>query len=148
MTTGPVRSVRDLVLDAVLHAAPMMVFAYDRDGTCLFSEGAGLSAAGVAAGELVGVNLWDFYAHDPDLVERMRRPLQGGTFLETDRVGDRTFDTWYLPLGEDADAVTYALGVAVDVTDRARAQEDLQLYRAFVDAARAARRRTGRSLRG
>ena len=51
--------------------------------------------------------------------ERMRRPLRGETFLETDRVGDLTFDTWYLPLGEDADAVTYALGVAVDVTDRA-----------------------------
>ncbi len=135
MTAGQAGSVRDLVLDAVLHAAPMMVFAYDRDGTCTFSEGAGLSAAGVAAGELVGANLWDYYADDPDRVERMRRPLRGETFLATARVGDQTFDTWYLPLGEDAEGVTAALGIAVDVTDRARAQEDLQLYRSFVDAA-------------
>ena len=31
--------------------------------------------------------------------------------------------------------MTSALGISVDVTDRTRAQEDLQLYRAFVDAA-------------
>ncbi len=135
MTTGQVRSVRDLVLDAVLHAAPLMVFAYDRDGTCTFSEGAGLSAVGVSPGEVVGANLWDYYADNPDMVERLRRPLRGETFLETDRVGDRTFDTWYLPLGEDAEGVTAALGISMDVTDRTRAEEDLELYRAFVDAA-------------
>ena len=135
MTTGQVRSVRDLVLDAVLHAAPLMVFAYDRDGTCTFSEGAGLSAVGVSPGEVVGANLWDYYADNPDMVERLRRPLRGETFLETDRVGDRTFDTWYLPLGEDAEGVTSALGISMDVTDRTRAEEDLELYRAFVDAA-------------
>ena len=65
----------------------------------------------------------------------MLRPLRGETFLDTRRVGDRTFDTWYLPLGGDAEGVTSALGISVDVTDRTRAQEDLQLYRAFVDAA-------------
>jgi PAS domain-containing protein len=89
----------------------------------------------VAAGVLVGTNLWDYLADDPDLVERLRRPLRGETFLDTDRVGDRTFDTWYLPLGEDAGGVTSALGISVDVTDLTRAQEDLRLYRAFVDAA-------------
>ncbi len=135
MTTGHVRSVRDLVLDAVLHAAPLMVFAYDRDGTCTFSEGAGLSAAGVAPGELVGANLWDHFADDAAMLERMRRPLRGETFLQTDRVGDRTFDTWYLPLGDDPDGPTSALGISVDVTDRIRAQDDLELYTAFVDAA-------------
>ena len=131
MTTGQVRSVRDLVLDAVLHAAPMWVFGYDHDGTCTFSEG----AAGVAPGDVVGANLWQYFADDPGLVERMRRPLRGETFLDTRRVGDRTFDTWYLPVGSDAGRVTSALGISVDVTDRTRAQEDLQLYRAFVDAA-------------
>ncbi len=134
MTTGQVRSVRDLVLDAVLHAAPMAVFVYDRDGTCTFSEGTGPGAAGAPPGEMVGANLWDRYAEDPDRVERMRRPLRGETYLDTDRVGDRTFDTWYAPLGEDAD-VTSAVCIRLDVTDRTRAQEDLQLYRAFVDAA-------------
>ena len=129
MTTGQVRSVRDLVLDAVLHAAPMWVFGYDRDGTCTFSEG----AAGMAPDGVVGANLWDSLADDPGLVERMRRPLRGETFLDTRRVGDRTFDTWYLPVG--GGGATSALGISVDVTDRTQAQEDLQLYRAFVDAA-------------
>jgi signal transduction histidine kinase len=121
-------SVRDLALDAALRAAPMTVFAYDRDGTCTF-------AAGAAPGEAVGANLWDNHADDPDLVARLRRPLRGETCLNTDRVGDRIFDTWYLPLGQDTTGVTSAVGIRLDVTDRARAQEDLRLYREFVDAA-------------
>ena len=28
-----------IVLDAILRSAPVIVFAYDRDGTCTFSEG-------------------------------------------------------------------------------------------------------------
>jgi signal transduction histidine kinase len=131
VTTGQVRSVRDLVLDADLHAGPMRVFGNDRDGTCTFSEG----AAGVAPGEIIGANLWDYFADDPGRVERMRRPLRGETFLDTRRVGERTFDTWYLPVGGDVGGATSALGISVDVTDRIRAQDDLQLYRAFVDAA-------------
>jgi signal transduction histidine kinase len=130
VTTGRVRSVRDLVLDAVLRTAPVWVFGYDRDGTCTFSEG----AAGVAPGVVIGANLWDYFADDPGRVERMRRSLRGETLLDTRRVDERTFDTWYLPVGDASDA-TSALGISVDVTDRTRAQEDLQLYRALVDAA-------------
>jgi signal transduction histidine kinase len=130
VTTGRVRSVRDLVLDAVLRTAPVWVFGYDRDGTCTFSEG----AAGVAPGVVIGANLWDYFADDPGRVERMGRSLRGETLLDTRRVDEKTFDTWYLPVGDASDA-TSALGISVDVTDRTRAQEDLQLYRALVDAA-------------
>jgi signal transduction histidine kinase len=134
MTTGQAPSVRDPTLDAVLHPAPLVAFVYDRDGTCIFSVANGPSTA-VAPLEVVGANLWDVYADDPDRVERLRRPLRGETYLGTDRVGERTVDTWFLPLGADEEGVTSALGIMVDVTDRTRAQDDLQLYRAFVDAA-------------
>ncbi len=127
-----------IVLDGILRSAPVIVFAYDRDGTCTFSEGAGLAALGLAPAEMVGRNLWSYYADQPLLADRLRRALDGETFLSTDRLGDRTFDTWLLPLLPLQDGpgpADQALGISVDVSDRSRAEDDLGVYRALVDAA-------------
>jgi PAS domain S-box-containing protein len=135
--TGPAtgRSMRDLVLDGLLRSAPLSVFGYDADGTCFFAEGAALRDMGVEPGELVGQNLWELYAGQPDIVERMNRALAGETFRETDTLRDHTYDTWYLPLTEPGDGDTRAAGITMDVTDRAAAEAAEQLYRAFAEAA-------------
>ena len=134
--TGPTtRSTRDLVLDGLLLSAPLSVFGYDTDGVCFFSEGAALYDMGVQPGALVGKNLWELYADEPHVVERMNRALTGETFRDTDTVRDRTYDTWYLSLTEPGDGDARAAGISMDVTDRAAAEAAERLYRAFAEAA-------------
>ena len=134
--TGPTtRSTRDLVLDGLLRSAPLSVFGYDAHGVCFFSEGAALHDMGLQPGELVGKNLWELYADEPHVVERMKRALTGETFRDTDTVRDRTYDTWYLPLTEPGDDALCAAGITMDVTDRAAAEAAERLYRAFAEAA-------------
>ena len=118
-------------------AAPLCVFGYDRDGICFFSEGAGAERHGRHPGELVGTNLWDYFADDPDLVERMT-PTAGAArpSWRPTGVGDRTFDTWYLPLAGRRAARRRAAGhLRRRHRPGPRPRRTSQLYRAFVDAA-------------
>jgi PAS domain S-box-containing protein len=135
MTESTPRAMREGVLDGLLRSAPLSVFAYDASGVCVFSEGAALLEMGLTPGELVGKNLWELYADRPHIVDRMKRALDGGTFLETDSVAERTYDTWYLPLSQPGAAEPFAVGVSVDVTGRVAAETAQRLYRAFVEAA-------------
>jgi PAS domain S-box-containing protein len=135
MTTPTTRSTRDLVLDGLLRSAPLAVFGYDAAGTCVFSEGAALHDLGLQPGELVGTNLWEIYGDQPHVVDRMKRALDGDTFRQTDTIGDRTYDTWYLPLSEPDTDAPMGVGISVDVTDRVAAEAAEQLYRAFAEAA-------------
>ncbi len=133
--TPATRSMRDLVLDGLLSGAPLAVFAYDETGTCVFSEGAVLDQLGLRPGDLVGEDLFARHGSDPDLVDRMRRALGGDTIRRTDTVGEHTYDTWYLPLARDVSERAMAVGISVDVTDRAAFEAAQRLYRAFADAA-------------
>jgi len=134
--TGPTtRSTGDLVLEGLLRSAPLSVFGYDAHGVCFFSEGAALHDMGLQPGELVGKNLWELYADEPHVVERMKRALTGETFRGTDTVREHTYDTWYLPLTEPGDDDPCAAGITIDVTDRAAAEAAERLYRAFAEAA-------------
>ena len=123
------------VLAGILRSAPVVVFAYDDKGVCTFSEGAGLAALELQPGAMVGVDLWAYYADRPVLLDRLRRALGGETFRFTDVISDRTFDTWLLPLEDAPGPSRHALGISVDVTARARAEGDLGVYQALVDAA-------------
>ena len=52
-------------LDHLLARAPLVLFAFDRDGIVTLSEGRGLSAMGLAPKELIGRSVFELYANDP-----------------------------------------------------------------------------------
>ncbi len=135
MTRSVTQSTRDLVLDGLLRSAPLAVFAFQADGTCVFSEGSALHQLGFRPQELVGTDLWEMYRAEPHILDRMRRALDGETVQATDTIGERTYDTWFLPLTDSTADEPMAVGISVDVTDRVLAQAAGHLYRAFAEAA-------------
>ncbi|HEU4911140.1 MAG TPA: PAS domain-containing protein [Actinomycetes bacterium] len=128
-------STRDVVLDALLNQLPVVVFAAGTDGVCTYSEGGGLPSIGLTAGQMVGVDLFEAYAHRPQGVARLKAALAGQDVSYAWRLNDRTFETRLQPLHGPDGSVDGLIGISLDITEKTLAQEDLELYRAFVDAA-------------
>ncbi|MGH8892597.1 MAG: PAS domain-containing sensor histidine kinase, partial [Actinomycetes bacterium] len=132
MTPGD--PVRELVLDSLLEQVPLVVFAYDRAGLCTYCDGAGLSAVALRPAELVGANLLELSDHLPGQADHLRGALDGKSASYTWRRGEASFDTWLTPLTDASGEVVGAIGITLDVSEKARDKDDLDLHRAFVDA--------------
>jgi len=115
-----------LRLRTMVRNAPVVLFAIDRHGVFTLSEGKGLAAMGFSPGEIVGRSAFEVYQHEPDCLENFHRALAGECFTVPYRVGGHVFDIYHEPVfGEDG-AYAGTMGVIVDVTERARAEESLR----------------------
>mgnify|MGYP000857512698 CR=1 FL=1 len=113
-------------LSTVVANAPVVLFAVDTAGTFTLSEGRGLAALGLQPGEVIGRSAFELYADVPAIGQALRGALAGATLHERVTVGALTFDTAFTPLREDAGAVVGVIGLAVDVTERQRAEDALR----------------------
>jgi PAS domain S-box-containing protein len=104
----------------VVHHAPVVLFAVDRDGIITLSEGAALAAMGFRSGELVGRSAYDLYKDNPVVLDNFRRTMDGESFTSVVELGDVTLETWLSPLRDKDGAITGVLGVSTDISDRLR----------------------------
>jgi len=112
-------------LDTVVSNVPVVLFALDEDGVFTLSEGRGLDALGWEAGEVVGRSAFDLYADYPEVLDAIRRALDGEEVSAVQRIGNRIFETAYQPVVEDG-SVAGVIGVGTDITDRRRRERELQ----------------------
>jgi PAS domain S-box-containing protein len=113
-------------LRLIVSSAPIVLFALDRDGLFARSEGKGLAALGLRPGELVGRSVWEVHRDEPAILDNVRRALGGESFTSIVEARGATLDAWYLPLRGADGEVTGVVGVAVDITDRKKAEEALR----------------------
>jgi PAS domain S-box-containing protein len=109
---------RENQLHWVIDHAPVAVFALDREGTVTLSEGRALRDLGLAPGERVGRNVFEFHKDHPTIPGDTRRALAGEAFHTTARVGDVTIETWFMPHYDENGRLDGTVGVALDVTER------------------------------
>jgi PAS domain S-box-containing protein len=112
-------------LDTVVSNVPVVLFALDDDGVFTLSEGRGLDALGLEAGEVVGRSVFDLYADYPAVTEPISRALDGEKVDTVQRIDDRVFETAYQPIVEDG-RVSGVIGVATDVTGRRERERKLE----------------------
>ena len=110
-------------LSAVISNLPIILWALDRDGCVTLSEGSGLAALDVKPRELVGRSVFDMYRDVPEVIANTRRVLAGETFTVVVNLGKVDVETWYSPLRDRQGAVTGAIGVSLDVTERRAAEQ-------------------------
>ncbi|MFD1730377.1 PAS domain-containing protein [Deinococcus malanensis] len=65
------------VLQAVVSSAPLILFALDRQGRYLLSDGAALATLGRQPNELIGQSAHEVYRQQPQVLEPMKRALVG-----------------------------------------------------------------------
>ena len=106
---------------------PIILFALDRDGVFVLSEGQGLGVLGIQPGQAVGRSVFDVYRDTPQVLQLVRRALAGESFSATVELGRLAFETWYNPLRDAGGSVTRILGVAVDISRRVQAEQQLHV---------------------
>jgi len=121
------------MLRSLIDATPSVLFSLDAEGRFLFSEGRGLEAIGRRPGEVVGQSIFELYAGNPDILDKVRAALQGETIFGTVETLGRAYDVVYRPV-VDKDGCTHGIvGAAYDVTERKAAIDTLTAVLNSVD---------------
>ncbi|MRG97292.1 PAS domain S-box protein [Polyangium spumosum] len=109
-------------LRALLDNAPVVLWAVDRDGLITFAEGKGLAHLGFRPGELVGTSALDLPVEGGVGIPQVSEPLAGRVYKGEISVAGVWFEHAAWPLRDASGAVTGALGVSTDITERRRAE--------------------------
>lgn len=112
-------------LRSVIAHAPIGLFAFDRQGRVTFSDGRGLDPRGPLRGLTVGATLADCAKELPVLLDVVQRALRGETLTVSALAAQalRTYEICCTPVLDAEGMVAEVIGVATDVTYRARAAE-------------------------
>ena len=125
----------DLRLRALVGRAPMILWALDENGIFTFSEGKSLEALGLSPGEVVGRSVFEVYAGEPKILEDQRRALAGEEFTSHIELGELLLEARYSVLRGEAGEIRGITGVAVDISERRRAEEEREQALSLLRAA-------------
>lgn len=116
------------ILETTIDAAPLVLFALDREGRFTFSGGKGLHDLGLRPGQVVGRSVYELYHDMPETLDHVRRALAGEDFSALDVLprGERVYETRWSPSWDGEGNQLGVIGVATDVTERVRMQEQLR----------------------
>ncbi|WP_316975773.1 EAL domain-containing protein [Shumkonia mesophila] len=109
---------------AVIGNLPVVLFSLDAAGVFTLCEGKEPEALGLKSEQVIGKSAFDIYAGYPGLVADIRRALAGEAVVSPLQIDDRSFECAFSPVRNDT-AVTGVIGVAINITRRARAQKEL-----------------------
>lgn len=140
----------EALLRSVIFNAPVVLSVYDRNGTCVFSEGRAFERLGVSPADRVGRSFVELRGDLEEAERDFARLLAGESFSARRQVGEAVFDVRYGPLREPGGGdgeVVGVISVAVDVTDLERAEQERRaLLRQLLTAQEAERRRVAADL--
>jgi len=110
-------------LQQVVNSAPVLLFATDRNGIYTLSEGSEVRAFGARPGDAVGKSAFERYRDVPAITDSIRRALAGEKFTALADIRGRTYECLCSPTVGEQGEVTGMIGVATDITERRRAEQ-------------------------
>ncbi len=117
---------RAALLFVVINNAPLVLFGTDASGVIRFSRGKALEALGLEQDELVGQSVFDLYVNEPAVADSARRALAGELVTARLHLDGVVHETRFGPIRDRDGNIAGMLGVAIDITERARAEDDLE----------------------
>ena len=119
-------------LQAIASNLPVITFALDSEGVFTFENGAALKTLGLEPGWSIGRSVFETYAAFPDVLENVRRALSGEEVVATVEIANMYFHTIYTPQRDENGEVEGVIGVATNITERWRLEQELE-YRSNHD---------------
>lgn len=121
-------------LQTVLNNAPITIFAIDNKGVFTVSEGKGLQRVGLRPGENVGVSAYDLFGLFSVALQTgesitgetlLRRVLSGEALSGVTELRGVYFENQFVPLRDASEQVIGLIGVATDITERKKSEDEL-----------------------
>jgi PAS domain S-box-containing protein len=112
---------------------PAIVYSMDRDLRITLALGSGLADLGIRPNQLVGTTLQDYVqAHDPSFLPLAvhYHALNGQTISREGEWQGRTYQIHVQPLRNSEGVIIGCLGIAIDVSERRRAEEERRQFEA------------------
>lgn len=104
-------------LSTIIYNAPIIVWTLDKEGIFTLSEGKGLELLGLEPGEVVGMSVFEVYKEFPEIIESVKKALNGENIKTDFEVGGFYFDVSIFPLFDDSGHIVGEIGLALDVTE-------------------------------
>jgi PAS domain S-box-containing protein len=115
----------EVSLRAIIHNAPVALFACDREGIITFEDGYALEATGLKAGAEVGRPVVEVYGNSPVAAETVRRALAGEEFSTVLHLGPVVLECHHAPTRDEHANLTGFLGVATNITERVHLEQQI-----------------------
>ncbi len=113
----------------MLRQLPAIVWTVDRDLVFTSSKGSGLQQLGLQPGQVVGQTLFEYFGtEDPDYlpIQLHRRALAGEPQEYEFETNGRHYRVRLEPLRNPSGEIVGVVGIAFDVTEQVRAQQELE----------------------
>jgi PAS domain S-box-containing protein len=120
-------------LRAVVQNAPLVLFAYDREGIVNLATGGGLDLLNFQSAERIGKSIFTLYRERPDILAHCLRALAGEAHTASYEINGRLIEVRLLPQYDAGGAVDGVISVAFDVTEHARALHEAERARAAAE---------------
>ena len=123
-------------LSVVVRQSPGVVWIVDRDLRFTLSDGGGLTRLGLVPGQVVGMSLCEYFQTDEDglPIRAHRRALAGESVQFSIDFDEKVYDAYVEPFRGVEGDVSGAIGFALDVTERVRAEDALAENEARLEA--------------
>lgn len=122
-------------LHTVFQTSPMILFAIDRFGIIYEADGKGFVASGVRPNEIIGRLVNDVFPVE-DIEDAVTRALDGETMQVELQLGNRFYQTRFVPIADSNNVVTGAMAVGDDLTDRIAIENQLVFAREEAEKAK------------
>ncbi|MEI7554652.1 PAS domain S-box protein [Candidatus Chlorohelix sp.] len=109
-------------LRTVVSNVPLILFAMDTNGIITLADGRGFKDLGIEPNIIVGNSIKNSH---PSTAEDIRKALDGQFVNTTLELGKGIFEFWYIPIKDQYNRVSSIIGVALNITERIRAEQEL-----------------------
>ena len=122
-------------MNAIIDAAPLFVFRWDCAGTYVCARGNYNAVLKMDPRSLVGSNLYQLFAHKPEITGNFERALAGEEFCTTIHFEPHPFESRHIPARDEKGVIVGVIGVTFDVSrihaaeraiEQARAQSEIE----------------------
>lgn len=118
----------ELKFKTLVNNADEIIFMVDTKEKFTLLEGEKLPSLGLNSAKIIGKSALDIFNDQPNIITGIKTSLSGERYKNTIFINDLVFDVWYSPHRNAKGKINSMLGMAIDITERYKYENEIQQY--------------------